>query len=91
MGSIAARKCYKILENAQNVIAIELLCAAQGVDFHKPYKCGKGTIAAHNLIREHIPHLADDRILYDDIQSLLRLLKEGAILQVVEHSIGELL
>ena len=90
MGSIAARKCYQILQNAQNVIAIEMLCAAQGIDFHKPYKCGKGTGVAHNLIREHIPYMTEDRIFYDDIQSLLGLVKEGTILKSVEHSIGEL-
>ena len=91
MGSIAARKCYTILQNAQNVIAIEMLCASQGIDFHKPYKCGKGTGTAHKLIREHVTHLTEDRILYDDIQTLLGLVKEGTILKNVESSIGELM
>jgi len=75
----------------QNVIAIEMLCASQGIDFHKPYKCGKGTSVAHKLIREHVSHLDEDRILYDDIQTLLRLVKENTILKSVENSIGELL
>ena len=91
MGSIAARKCYKILQNVQNVVAIEMLCASQGIDFHKPYKCGRGTSVAHKLIREHVSHLDEDRILYDDIQTSLGLVKENTILQSVENSIGELL
>jgi histidine ammonia-lyase len=91
MGSIAAKKCYNILQNVQNVVAIEMLCASQGIDFHKPHKCGKGTGVAHNLIREHVTYLTEDRILYDDIQTLLSLVKESTILKSVEDSIGKLL
>ncbi len=91
MGSIASTKCYQILRNAQAVTAIELICAAQGIDFHEPLKCGKGTNAAYSLIRENIPHLTEDRILYDDIQTSLDLLRENKILDHVEERIGKLL
>jgi histidine ammonia-lyase len=90
MGSVAAIKCYQILRNAQTVIAIELLCAAQGIDFHKPLRCGKGTDEAYSCIRKYIPHLTHDRILYDDIQTILGLLEENIILKSVEEIIGEL-
>lgn len=90
MGSIAATKCYQILRNAQSVVAIELICAAQGVDFHAPLKCGKGTNAAYGLIRKHIPHLTEDRILYDDIQTALDLIREDKILKTVEEEITPL-
>jgi len=91
MGSIASTKCYQILRNAQAVVSIELICAAQGIDFHAPLHCGKGTCAAYELIRNHIPHLTEDRILYDDIQTSLDLLRENKILESVEKDLGKLL
>jgi histidine ammonia-lyase len=90
MGSVAATKCYQILRNAQTVVAIELLCAAQGVDFHNQLKCGKGTDIAYKNIREFIPHLTHDRILYDDIQTALGLLEENVLIKSIEKLIGEL-
>lgn len=90
MGSIAAQKCYKILRNAQTVVAIELLTAAQAIDFHNPLRCGKGTNAAYNVIRKNIPFLDHDRILHDDIQTALRLTVGGDILSAVEKTAGAL-
>ena len=91
MGSIASTKCYQILRNTQAVVAIEFICAAQGIDFHSPLKCGKGSGKAYEIIREHIPHLTGDRILYDDIQTSLDLLRENIILEGVENIVGKLL
>jgi histidine ammonia-lyase len=90
MGSISAQKCWRILRNAQTVIAIELMTAAQAIDFHAPLKCGKGTGAAHKTIRSYIQHLDQDRILYNDIQEALKLLLDGEILRSVEKVVGEL-
>lgn len=90
MGSIAAQKCWRVLKNAQTVIAIELMTAAQGIDFHSPLKCGKGTNAAYRLIRKHIPHLDEDRILHDDIQKALGLVTNKSILSAVEKAVGKL-
>lgn len=90
MGSIAAQKCWRILKNAQTVLAIELLTAAQAIDFHAPLKCGKGTNAAYQFIRKHISHLDEDRILHDDIQKALELVKSTSVLKHVEEIIGRL-
>jgi histidine ammonia-lyase len=90
MGSISAQKCWRILRNAQTVIAIELMTAAQGIDFHAPLKCAKGTDAAYRTIRSHIPHLDRDRVLYDDIQKALGLVLDGKILRSVERVVGNL-
>ena len=84
MGSIAARKCFQILKNVQTVISIELLTAAQGVEFLKPLKCGIGTTAAYKTIRKVVPPLKQDRILYKDIQKVLKLVRQGEILRNVE-------
>ena len=84
MGSIAARKCYQILKNVQTVIAIEMLTAAQAIEFLKPLKCGIGTNAAYRTIRKYIAPLTHDRVLSKDITKSLRLLVSEDILKSVE-------
>ena len=90
MGSIAAQKCWRVLKNAQTVIAIELLTSAQAIDFHKPLKCGKGTNAAYQTIRKNISFINHDRILHNTIQQALALVKNGSVLNNVEKIIGAL-
>ena len=87
MGSIAARKCFQVLKNVQTVIAIEMLCAAQGIDFLKPLKPGKGTGAAYKRIRKEVTALKKDRILYTDINKVLDLVKKGEILEAVKKEV----
>ncbi|HOI28859.1 MAG TPA: histidine ammonia-lyase [Melioribacteraceae bacterium] len=84
MGSISARKCFQILRNVQTVIAIEMLLACQGIDFLKPLKCGIGTGAAYDTIRKEIPTLERDRILKNDLDRIIDLLKSGRIQKSVE-------
>ncbi|MCP4745583.1 MAG: histidine ammonia-lyase [Desulfobacteraceae bacterium] len=90
MGTIGARKCRNILANAENVVAIELLCAAQGMDLFTNIKPGKGTLAAYNVIRRHIDNLKTDRVLSTDIETMRSLMHSGEILEAVEKSIGKL-
>ena len=87
MGSIASRKCYQILKNVQTVIAIELLCGAQGVEFLKPLKCGQGTSAAHIKIRENVKPLNHDRELHLDIQKMISIVKDNSLLERVEKKV----
>jgi histidine ammonia-lyase len=103
MGAIAARKARSILHNLRKVLAIELLCAAQGLDFrmneatrcsggstHKQLLPGPGVLAAHKVVREHIPFLEEDRELYIDMQKAEHLITSGQLLQSVESTIGAL-
>ena len=90
MGTIAARKCREIVANTENVIAIELLCAAQGLDLFTNLKPGEGTRAAYEVIREALPHLEVDRVLSPDIDTMRELMRSGAILAAVEQRIGRL-
>lgn len=87
MGSIAARKCYQVLRNVQTVIALELLAASQALEFLRPLKCGIGTNAAYKTIRKFIPPLKEDRILKNDIDKILLLVKSDKILSEVEKVI----
>ncbi len=90
MGTISARKCRSIVANAENVVAIELLCAAQALDLFTNLKPGEGTMAAYQAIRKHIPHLEKDRLLAEDIAAMRALMHSGEILNAVEQKIGAL-
>ncbi len=91
MGTIAARQCREIIDNTQNVIAIELLCAAQALDLFTNLKPGEGTLAAYRVIREAIPHLDKDRILSADITAMKALMGSAKITAAVEKAVGALL
>ncbi|HLP17318.1 MAG TPA: histidine ammonia-lyase [Bacteroidota bacterium] len=90
MGSIAAQKCRRVLRNAQTVIAIELLTAAQAIDFHKPLRAGKGTEAAYKTVRKAISFITHDVLLYDEIQKSVALVRSNTVLKAVERAIGAL-
>ena len=80
MGSIAALKLQSVVKNLGTVLAIELLCAAQGIDFLAPIKPGKGTGSAHQLIRQRVPHLDEDRNVSEDIAKVLELTQKKEFL-----------
>ena len=77
MGMGAALKLRPILKNLKHVLAIELLCAAQGIDFLSPLKPGRGAQAAYELIRSVSPRLEQDRSLAPDIERVGALIDEG--------------
>ena len=93
MGANAARKCREILHNAEYVISVELLCAAQAMDFvtsDKPFRAGEGTREAYRTIRERIPYLDRDRIISEDMEAMISLLRSGEVIRRVEEVVGEL-
>jgi histidine ammonia-lyase len=90
MGTISARQCREVIENTENVIAIELLCAAQALDLFTNLKPGQGTLEAYHVIRKAISHLAKDRILSQDIAAMIELIRKTTILRAVEKKVGEL-
>ncbi|MBI2899393.1 MAG: histidine ammonia-lyase [Planctomycetes bacterium] len=67
MAAFAARKCRRVLENVRRVLGLEVLCAAQGLDFLKPLRPGRGVEAAHGRVRRDIAFLERDRYLQPDI------------------------
>ena len=77
MGVTSALKVLRILEQAQQVIAIELMCAAQMLDFRKPLKPGEGVQQAQALVRSYVPKLEHDRVLAPDIATLSAAVKAG--------------
>ena len=73
----AAWKARRIVGNVRNVLAIELMCAAQGLDFRAPLMPGKKVQAAHSVVRGIVPHLAADRVLSHDIAAIASAIERG--------------
>jgi histidine ammonia-lyase len=90
MGAFAARKCRDIVQNTEEVIAIELLCGAQAIDLFTNIKAGDGTLAAYETIRQHVDYMKEDRLLSKDIATVKALLEKGAIVKAVETAVGKL-
>jgi histidine ammonia-lyase len=90
MGPIAVRKCTEILKNVQTVLAIEIMSAAQAMDFYPGKRPGKGTGVAYDLVRTKVPMLKDDRVLYPDIEAIRQLVAENTLLEAVEREVGPL-
>lgn len=88
MGAISARKAGTIIENVRYVLAIELMCAAQAIDLQQAESLGKGTQAAYDMIREIVPTLQNDRVLYTDISNLTELVKNPAFVENVRLAAG---
>jgi len=66
----AAWKARRVLGNLESILAIELMCGAQGIDFRAPLAPGKGVRTAHKRVRAIVPRLVEDRVLSDDIRAL---------------------
>jgi histidine ammonia-lyase len=90
MSTAAARKCRFIVSNATRVLACELLCAAQGLEFRRPLRAGKGAEAAYRHIREYVRPLGRDRTLHRDLEVVERLIRTGSLLAAVEKQCGAL-
>ena len=89
MGMNSALKTVSILDNAYGVLGIELMAAAQGLDFRE-FESGRGTRAAHAEVRRHVDFLDQDRPLFPDHNAMKAATKSLDILDAVESEIGEL-
>ena len=89
MGMNAALKTRQILDNAHSVLAIEMIAAAQAVDFRN-FSVGKGTRAAHGAIRKVVRHLEEDRPLFTDHNAMTEAVRQCEILDAVQNEIGDL-
>lgn len=83
MGWGAGRKLSTVLENTARVVAIEMLCAAEGTDNRAPLRPGSGTGQALALIREVVDPLEQDRPPGPDIEVIAQLIESGAFSEVV--------
>jgi histidine ammonia-lyase len=79
MGALAALKAGTVAENAAHVVATELVCACQGLEFHRPLRSTPMLEAAVARVREVVPRLEEDRSLAGEIAALARLLRTGEL------------
>jgi histidine ammonia-lyase len=89
MGMNTALKNAQILDNAYGVLGIELMAAAQALDF-RDFTPGRGVQAARAVIRRHVAHLDEDRPLHRDHNRMKDLVRSGEILDEVEQALGSL-
>ena len=78
MGMTGALKLRQIVDNAERIVAIELMCAAQGLEFRRPLRASREVERAHAAVRAIVPRLEQDRTLAPDIEALAAALKAGA-------------
>jgi histidine ammonia-lyase len=79
MSAHGARRLAAMAENAVNVIAIELIAAAQGCDFHEPLRSSAPLERVRARLRERVPRLEQDRYLAPDIAAAADLVRSGAL------------
>jgi histidine ammonia-lyase len=79
MAAHGARRLAAMVENALNVVAIELLAAAQGCDFHAPLASSPALEAVRGLVRAEVPHLDDDRHFHPDLVAAADMIRSGAV------------
>ncbi len=89
MGMNVALKNFQILDNAYGILGIELMAAAQALDFRE-FNFGKGVKKAKEVIRKHVAFLDVDRPLYNDHNTMKSLVKSCEILREVEKEVGSL-
>ena len=77
MGMTGALKLRQIVENVERILGIELMCAAQALEFRRPLKSSATIERAHDAVRRVIPRLEKDRVLAPDIDAMARAIRRG--------------
>jgi histidine ammonia-lyase len=90
MGTIAARKFGQIVDNVENVVAMEFLSATQALDLLKPLKPAAGVAKAYDIIRAKVPFAKEDRVFAGDVKVIRELMRDGSIVDGVRDIVGEL-
>jgi len=83
MAAHGARRLLQMIENANGVLGIELLAAAQGCDFHAPLASSGSLEAVRKLVRAQVPYLDDDRHFHPDMEKAIAMVRGGAIVGAV--------
>jgi histidine ammonia-lyase len=76
MGSISGRKLYRVLDNLEYILAIELMTACQAIEFRRPLKSSAVLEAAHDYVRQFVGFAEEDRIFADDINKIKKVISD---------------
>jgi histidine ammonia-lyase len=90
MGWLAAVKAAQVADHLTAILCLELLCAAQGLDFLHPLRPGRGVARAYETLRQHVTHLEEDRTLRTDLDRIRPLVEDGSLLAAVRSEVGPL-
>jgi histidine ammonia-lyase len=90
MGWGAGRKLWEVLDNAARVVAVEILCAVQGIDYRAPLSAAAGTREAARAVRKKVPPLEEDRAVAAETETVAKMVEDGALIAAVEKALGEL-
>jgi histidine ammonia-lyase len=90
MGLHAARKACEIVKNLENVLAIELLCACQALEFKSPLKPATASRQVLKQVRRSIPSWSEDRFMHKDIVASCQFIRSGMLVKTVEKICGVL-
>ena len=82
MAMAAAWKLRRVIRNVRYVLSIELMCAAQGIDFRAPLKPGRGVDRAHAAVRRHVETLGSDRVLSGDLERIAKAIQDNELTPV---------
>jgi histidine ammonia-lyase len=77
MGMTGALKLRQVVENAERVLAIEMMCAAQGLECRLPLRPARRVQQAHDAVRRIVPKLEQDRVLSGEIEALAGAVRAG--------------
>lgn len=87
MAAHGARRLIRMIANADHILGIELLAAAQACDFHAPLTSSTALEAVRARLRQEVPHLEDDRLFYPDIEAATALIRSGEVLRAAGASL----
>jgi histidine ammonia-lyase len=83
MGSVSALKLLPVFRNVETVLAVEVLTAAQALDYRLPLRPGRGVEAAHRAVRAAVPHREADYLFRDDLERVFGLVRGTGLLEAV--------
>jgi histidine ammonia-lyase len=94
MGTTAARQAKMVADNVERILSLELFAACQGVDFRQQVlgpeaELGQGTRPAYDLIREQVPFLEEDQVMYPYIEKVRVMVAEGKIRNAVQAALTD--
>ncbi|WP_370087108.1 histidine ammonia-lyase [Ekhidna sp.] len=86
MGSIGGRKALRVIENVEKIIGVEVFCAAQALDFHRPLKSSKIMGAIHDHVRTRIDHITKDGIMNELMETAIEMVKNKELIEVARKT-----
>lgn len=86
MGSIGARKALRVIENVEKIIGVEVFCAAQALDFHRPLKSSKVMAAIHDHVRSKIGHIKEDVVMNEMMETAVGMIKNKELVTVAQEA-----